>query len=85
MALELKIAWSMMAVRIWSLQISACPEAVGRLFVEFRMIERRWRFTDNIAFDGMNNWNIVASSEGRKADRMSPMKADGDPYPFKIS
>jgi hypothetical protein len=79
------MAWFSMAVRIDSLRISAWLETEGRVFVAFRMVERRWRLTDNMAFAGMNNWNIVASSEGRKEDRMSPTGADGEPYPARIN
>jgi hypothetical protein len=83
--LEFIIAWFWMAVRIDSLRISAWLAMEERVFVAFKMMERRWRLTDNMAFPGMNSWNIVASSEGRKEDRMSPTGADGEPYPASIN
>ena len=52
---------------------------MGRLDVLLRIVERRWRETDNCAFAGMKSWKIVASSDGRKADLTRPFAADGEP------
>lgn len=75
------MACSMIAVWIVWDMVSACPERVERFDVLLRMVESRWRLTDNWAFAGIKSWKIVESSDGRKADLTNPFAADGEPYP----